>query len=160
MKTTVKILIVLFALSFVNLSFAQEIQHKKEENPIQPWLVEFTKKEVRENYKKANHLLTNDQVDKALILFAKLAINDPTNSNFIYHVGLCYYHKGNHSAAKEFLIIASERTSKKYRNKPTERHAPPEVFNLLDEMKEMLENPADICRVSIRFAQNTIFKSP
>ena len=90
---------------------------------------------MRENYYHATYYLYNDQFDEALVLFAKLVLNDPSNSNFSYHVGLCYYHKGNFRTAKDFFIIASESTSKKYRDNVFERNAPFKVFDYLEEIE-------------------------
>ncbi len=135
MKTTVKILIIVFALSFVNLSFAQKPEFENGVNDRDVQNVELTKKELKKKYFQATYYLYNDQFNEALVLFAKLAINDPSNSNFIYHVGLCYYLKGNYPAAKDFFKIASESTSKKYRDNVFERNAPLEVFDYLEEIK-------------------------
>jgi len=96
---------------------------------------DLTRKELRKSYNQANRYLEIDKVDEALRLFAKLAINDPSNSNLIYHVGLCYYQNGNYPAAKDFFEIASECTSKRYRDNALERNAPLEVFEYLDKME-------------------------
>ncbi len=135
MKSTVKILIIYFVLSLGNISFAQKPEDEKVVTSRDIQHVELTKKELKMNYYQATYCLYNDQFDEALVLFAKLAINDPSNSNFLYHVGLCYYHKSNYPAAKDFFMIASESTSKKYRDNAFERNAPLEVFDYLAEIK-------------------------
>jgi len=139
MKNTVKILIIYFVLSFGNISFAQKPEFEKVFNSRDVQNVEFNKKELKKNYYQATYYLYNDQVDEALILFAKMALNDPSNSNLLYHVGLCYYLKGNYPASKKYFIIASESTSKKYRDNVFERSAPPEVFNYLEEIERVTE---------------------
>ena len=140
MKTTIKILILFFVLGLVNLSSAQNPKFERDSNGINLENFDLTKKELRKSYKQANHYLEIEKVDEALRLFAKLAINDPSNSNFIYHVGLCYYQKGNYPAAKDFFEIASECTSKRYRDNALERNAPLEVLDYLEEMNKNFGN--------------------
>jgi len=135
MKNTVKILIICFVLSLGNISFAQKPEDEKVVTGSDIQQVELTKKELKMNYYQATYCLYNDQFDEALVLFGKLALNDPSNLNYLYHVGLCYYYKGNYSAAKGFFKVASGSASKKYKDNAFERNAPLEVFDYLAEIK-------------------------
>ncbi|GAI95845.1 unnamed protein product, partial [marine sediment metagenome] len=75
-------------------------------------------------------------VGEALPIFQKLLENDPANSNLRYYIGVCYYHTNNYNASKEYLTIASENTSEKYKDSVFEKNAPQDVFSYL----EFIEN--------------------
>ncbi len=139
MKTIAKILIVAFAFSLTYYANAQKpksVNGDKEKNIKH---VEFTKKDLKKNYFLATYYFYNDDFGEALPVFQKLLENDPANSNLRYYIGVCYYHTNNYNASKEYLTIASENTSEKYKDSVFEKSAPQDVFSYLEfiENKEL-----------------------
>ena len=139
MKTIVKILIVAFAFSLTYYANAQKPKSVKGDKEKNIKLVEFTKKDLKKNYFLATYHFYNDYFGEALLVFQKLLKNDPENSNLRYYIGVCYYHTNNYDASKEYLTIASENTSEKYKDSVFEKNAPQDVFSYLEfiENKEL-----------------------
>lgn len=139
MKTIAKILIVAFAFSLTYYANAQEPKSVKGDKKENIKLVEFTKKDLKKNYFLATYYFFNDEFGDALPIFQKLLKNYPANSNLHYYIGVCYYHTNNYNASKEYLTIASENTSEKYKDSVFEKNAPQDVFNYLEfiENKEL-----------------------
>jgi len=136
MKTIAKILIVTFAFSLTYYANAQKPKSVNGDKEKNIKLVEFTKKDLKKNYFLATYYFFNDEFGEALPVFQKLLKNDPANSNLRYYIGVCYYHTNNFDASKEYLTIASENTSEKYKDSVFEKNAPQDVFSYL----EFIEN--------------------
>ena len=139
MKTIAKILIVAFAFSLTYNANAQKPKSAKGDKEESVKLVEFTKKDLKKIYFLATYYFFNDEFGEALPIFQKLLKNDPANSNLRYYIGVCYYHTNNYNASKEYLTIASENTSEKYKDSVFEKNAPQDVFSYLElfENKEL-----------------------
>lgn len=139
MKTIAKILIVAFAFSLTYYANAQKPKSVNGDKEKNIKLVEFTKKDLKKNYFLATYYFYNDEFGEALPIFQKLLKNDSENSNLSYYVGVCYYHTNNYDASKEYLTIASENTSEKYKDSVFEKNAPKDVFSYLEliEIKEL-----------------------
>ncbi len=139
MKTMIKILIVAFAFSLTYYANAQKPKSVKGDKKENIKHVEFTKKDLKKNYFLATYYFYNDDFGDALPVFQKLLKNDPANSNLRYYIGVCYYHTNNYNASKEYLTIASENTSEKYKDSVFEKNAPQDVFSYLEfiENKEL-----------------------
>ncbi|MBA7517981.1 hypothetical protein ES705_10046 [subsurface metagenome] len=139
MKTIVKILIVAFAFSLTYYANAQNPKFVKADKKKNIKHVEFTKKDLKKKYFLATYYFYNDDFGKALPVFQKLPDNDPANSNLHYYIGICYYLINDYDASKEYLTIASENTSKKYKDSVFEKSAPQDVFSYLEfiENKEL-----------------------
>jgi tetratricopeptide (TPR) repeat protein len=136
MKTLVKILIVAFVFSLTCYANAQKPKFEKGDNDKNIKNVEFTKKDLKKNYFLATYYFYNNEFGEALPIFQKLLKNDPTNSNLHYYIGVCYYHNNKYNVSKEYLTIAAENTSEKYKDSVFEKNAPLEVFSYL----EFIEN--------------------
>ena len=137
MKTMIKILIVAFAFNLTYHTNAQEPKSVNVDKMNNIKHVEFTKKDLRKIYFLATHNFYNDKFGEALPIFQKLLKNDPANSNLRYYIGVCYYHTKNYNASKEYLTIASENTSDKYKDSIFEKNAPLQVFSYLELIEKI-----------------------
>ncbi|MDD2634383.1 MAG: OmpA family protein [Bacteroidales bacterium] len=78
-------------------------------------------------YKQAEKHLSFDEFDKALELYLSLYKENEQNFNYVYKIGYCYLvseNQQNIETAIDYLLLAVDNVSKKYKNKYKEEKAP------------------------------------
>jgi len=81
----------------------------------------------KDNWKTAEELLSDNDFDKALVIYEELFKNDPQNYNLAFKIGYCYVggeSVQDVSAAIDFLKMACENVGDKYKNTLKEKEAP------------------------------------
>ena len=88
----------------------------------------------KEKYKKAEEQMAYDNFDKALELYIDLFKQNSNNYNYAYKIGYCYLtgeSTQDVQSAIDYLLMATENTDKKYRNKYKENKAPLNAYYYL-----------------------------
>jgi tetratricopeptide (TPR) repeat protein len=87
---------------------------------------------VKRNYKQADNLILQGNLEKALEIYKKIIADYPDNSNYNYKIGFIYFEaSGLRDNATEFLEKASLNISDNYNNNYKESSAPVETLYYL-----------------------------
>jgi outer membrane protein OmpA-like peptidoglycan-associated protein/tetratricopeptide (TPR) repeat protein len=89
--------------------------------------VNAANKEQKKQWKEAEELITNDEFSDALKIYLDLFKTDPQNFHFAYKIGYCYVSGESNqdiNACIDFLKMACENTTPKFKNSFSEKKAP------------------------------------
>lgn len=139
MKTIINTSLLLILFSLTNLAVAQKPKFEEGDKDMNVKQEVFTKKMLKKIYFEATYNLYNKEFGEALPLFMKLLKNDPSNANFYYHVGICYYHMQDYQSSKSYLLIAAENSNEKYKDSVFERNAPANIDYYIDLIDSEME---------------------